>query len=317
MPVQPRRLRLVSPRTLLRWHADLAARRSTYPRPPGRPAVPPPTRALVLRMAMGEPHLGLPPHPGRAGRIRPAVAASTVWKILKGAGLDPAPRRSGPVLATVPPRAGPRDPGGLHAGSLLKLRTGRGVWHAEGRAPRGQDRDAGARPAVLGEPGAQDKGVEPSARLLQPQDVPVRQHDNATILALVGEDSLVELGTPGLVLDIELPTDGSVANPVPPGFNAFVYLLDGEATVGANRCPVRRSQIAVLGLGRCARRGGRAARNTVRAHGREALRRNADLQRTVCRLTCPSTSRRLRLPREGGPNDDHHPGSRALHRATR
>ena len=32
LPPQLRRLRLVSPRTLLRWHAQLVARRWTYPR---------------------------------------------------------------------------------------------------------------------------------------------------------------------------------------------------------------------------------------------------------------------------------------------
>jgi putative transposase len=40
LPTQLRRVRLVSPRTLLRWHAQLVARCWTYPRPtPGRPAV--------------------------------------------------------------------------------------------------------------------------------------------------------------------------------------------------------------------------------------------------------------------------------------
>src|SRR3954452_14184822 len=40
LPTHLRRLRLVSPRTLLRWHAQLVARRWTYPQqPPGRPAV--------------------------------------------------------------------------------------------------------------------------------------------------------------------------------------------------------------------------------------------------------------------------------------
>jgi hypothetical protein len=34
LPVDLRRLRLVSPRTLLRWHAQPVGRRSTYPRPP-------------------------------------------------------------------------------------------------------------------------------------------------------------------------------------------------------------------------------------------------------------------------------------------
>ena len=38
---------------------------------------------------------GLPAHPRRAGRIGLPVSASTVWKILHTAGVDPAPRRAG------------------------------------------------------------------------------------------------------------------------------------------------------------------------------------------------------------------------------
>jgi putative transposase len=56
LPVNLRRLRLVSPRTLLRWHARLVARRWSYPRrQPGRPATSPTVRALVLRMARENP----------------------------------------------------------------------------------------------------------------------------------------------------------------------------------------------------------------------------------------------------------------------
>jgi putative transposase len=52
LPADLRRLRLVSPRTLLRWHAQLVARRWTHPhRQPGRPPVAEPVRALALRMA--------------------------------------------------------------------------------------------------------------------------------------------------------------------------------------------------------------------------------------------------------------------------
>lgn len=56
LPPQLRRLRLVSPRTLLRWHAHLVARRWAYPRrQPGRPHTSQPIRALVLRMAQENP----------------------------------------------------------------------------------------------------------------------------------------------------------------------------------------------------------------------------------------------------------------------
>ena len=49
LPAALRRARLVSPRTLLRWHAQLVARRWTFPhRRPGRPPTAPAIRNLVL-----------------------------------------------------------------------------------------------------------------------------------------------------------------------------------------------------------------------------------------------------------------------------
>jgi len=141
----------------------------------------------------------------------------------------------------------------LEAGSLLKVRTGRGVWHAEGI---GEDevregKDGAVMRGVLFwvNLARRDKGAEPTAQVLQPQDVPVRQEGDAIVRVLVGEGSPIELGTPGLILDVELPEGGSFASPVPPDFNGFVYLLEGEASFGANRRRASRSQIAVLGPG--------------------------------------------------------------------
>jgi transposase len=98
LPVDLRRLRLVSPRTLLRWHAQLVARGWTYPRrQPGRPPMAQPVRALVLRMARENLSWGYRRIQGELIGLGHQVAASTVWKILKAAGIDPAPHRSGPT----------------------------------------------------------------------------------------------------------------------------------------------------------------------------------------------------------------------------
>jgi putative transposase len=98
LPAPLRRARLISPRTLLRWHHQLVAHRWTYRhRSPGRPRTPPPIRTLVLRMARENPRWGYRRIQGELVGLGHHVAASTVWKILKNAGLDPAPRRAGPT----------------------------------------------------------------------------------------------------------------------------------------------------------------------------------------------------------------------------
>jgi putative transposase len=98
LPAPLRRMRLVSPRTLLRWHAHFVAHRWTYPhRRPGRPPTAPPIRDLVLKMARENPRWGYRRIHGELVGLGHTVAASTVWKIMKDAGLDPAPRRSGPT----------------------------------------------------------------------------------------------------------------------------------------------------------------------------------------------------------------------------
>ena len=92
-----RQLRLiVSPRTLLRWHADLVRRRWAYPRrAPGRPRTTQAIRAPVLEMARDNPGWGYRRIHGELAGLGYAVAPSTVWQILKDAGIDPAPQRSG------------------------------------------------------------------------------------------------------------------------------------------------------------------------------------------------------------------------------
>jgi redox-sensitive bicupin YhaK (pirin superfamily) len=141
----------------------------------------------------------------------------------------------------------------LGEGSLLALRTGRGAWHAEGI---GQDEvaeglgDTEFRSVLFWVNLARtDKQVEPSAQVVQPDQIPMRHEGDAIVRVLVGEGSPVHLGTPALILDIELPTGGEVTTAVPPEFQGFAYVLEGEATFGANRRRATPPQLVLLGPG--------------------------------------------------------------------
>jgi putative transposase len=90
---------LVTPDTILRWHRDIARRRwaaRSMRGKTGRPTTRRSIRALVLRLARENPDWGYRRIHGELAGLGVKVAASTVWEILKNAGIDPAPRRRGP-----------------------------------------------------------------------------------------------------------------------------------------------------------------------------------------------------------------------------
>ena len=141
----------------------------------------------------------------------------------------------------------------LPKGALLALRTGRGAWHAEGIGAEERDEGLGDTEwrSVLFwvNLARKDKQVEPSAQVLLPEQIHVRQEGDATVRVLVGEGSPVRLGTPALVLDVELPDGGEYATPVPAEFQGFAYVLDGEADFGAGRRRARPPELVVMGPG--------------------------------------------------------------------
>ena len=88
----------VTPATLLAWHRKLAGGKydTSKRREPGRPPRASGIARLVVRLAR-ETAVGTPPDPWRTDETRIAVAPSTVWEILRAAGIDPTSRRSGPT----------------------------------------------------------------------------------------------------------------------------------------------------------------------------------------------------------------------------
>ena len=89
----------VTPATLLAWHRRLAARKydTSNGRKPGRPPTVPGIARLAVRLAKENPLWGHRRIHGELAKLGVTVAPSTVWEILRAAGIDPAPRRAGPT----------------------------------------------------------------------------------------------------------------------------------------------------------------------------------------------------------------------------
>jgi hypothetical protein len=100
LPRELLRVRVVTPGILLRWHRRLVARHWTYPPKinpvGGRPGVASVIGELVIRLARENPTWGHRRIHGELVGLGYRVAAAMVWNVLRRAGLDPAPRRTGP-----------------------------------------------------------------------------------------------------------------------------------------------------------------------------------------------------------------------------
>ena len=115
LPTVLRAHRLVTPGTLLAWHRkfiaakwDYSARRTRTGRPPTRAALKKP----VLQPARENAQWGHRRIQGELARLGHPNAASTVGEILNAAGIDPAPRRTGPTWHEFLTNQAPRNPGG-------------------------------------------------------------------------------------------------------------------------------------------------------------------------------------------------------------
>src|ERR1017187_6310650 len=87
----------VTPATLRAWHRKLAGSKydTSRRRKPGRPPTVPSIARLVVRLAKENPRWGHRRIHCELIKLGVTVAPSPVWAILRAAGIDPAPRRSG------------------------------------------------------------------------------------------------------------------------------------------------------------------------------------------------------------------------------
>ena len=93
LPAALRRMRLVTPGTLLAWHRRLVRWRWTYPRKTGRPPLDPQVLALIEELARENPGWGYKRIQGELLGLGYRVGTSTVRRVLRRLNIPPAPQR--------------------------------------------------------------------------------------------------------------------------------------------------------------------------------------------------------------------------------
>ncbi|KAK1542757.1 pirin [Colletotrichum paranaense] len=128
--------------------------------------------------------------------------------------------------------------GTIEAGDLQFMTAGRGIMHAE-MPKQNPDGSANVGLQLWVDLPKHLKACEPRYRDLRAKEIPTVDVDGGKVHVKVisgqshGVDSVRDLAyTPVWILDVQIKPGGRIAQPVPKGWNAFAYTLEGQAIFG-------------------------------------------------------------------------------------
>ncbi|KAK5127107.1 hypothetical protein LTR85_008467 [Meristemomyces frigidus] len=126
--------------------------------------------------------------------------------------------------------------GTIQAGDLQFMTAGKGIVHAEMPHDNGDGSSNFGMQLWVDLPKSL-KNCEPRYRDLRASEIPVAKADEGKVTVKVisgrsyGVDSVQELAyTPVWLLDVTIQPGGKLAQPLPAGWNAFAYILEGTAS---------------------------------------------------------------------------------------
>ncbi len=141
----------------------------------------------------------------------------------------------------------------LRPGSVQWMTAGRGIIHSE--MPEQEDGLMQGFQLWVNLP-AKDKMTKPRYQDIDPEAIPVVERaDGTKVKVLTGSfdgvaGPVTAVATDPIYLDITLPAGNSLTVPLPAEHNAFAYVFEGTAEIGAaDARAIERGQLAVLSLG--------------------------------------------------------------------
>ncbi|XP_063413947.1 pirin-like isoform X2 [Mytilus trossulus] len=120
----------------------------------------------------------------------------------------------------------------IHPGDLQWMTAGRGIVHCE--MPHGTEQAHGLQLWV--NLASKDKMTAPAYQELLDKDIPKTKQDGVHVKVIAGESlgikSPVYTRTPTMYLDFQLDQGAVLNQPIPQGWNSFIYTLSGKASFG-------------------------------------------------------------------------------------
>ena len=95
--------------------------------------------------------------------------------------------------------------------------------------------------------------IEPAYQELKDKDMPRASSNGVHVKVIAGESmgakSPVYTRTPTIYLDFRVDANGQFAQPIPRGWNAFLYIISGQGSFGSKGTEGRESQTLIFSDG--------------------------------------------------------------------
>jgi hypothetical protein len=143
--------------------------------------------------------------------------------------------------------------GVIETGGVQWMTAGKGIIHSE--MPEQEEGLLAGFQLWVNLPAA-EKMTAPHYQERTADDIPIETHDNGTVIKVIA--GRTEKGTKGVIdnpyvnplyLHVTLPADNILLQSVAEKDNSFVYVIDGQISIGDKKRPLKAGQLGVLEQG--------------------------------------------------------------------